>query len=300
MIGIETILNHLKQQGYAYEYMGDKKVLIDGFSTPVDPKPSNIFWIKDKEKIDIESYDDSMGLLIVLEEKYQGNKSFNVISGENSKGIFFSILDRFFNHEKDNITYKPYALITQDTEKGIIIGHNCTIERDVLIGKGTIIKHNVVIQGRVVIGEDCFIDSGAVIGSFGYGYYKSPDGLPMKVPDFGGIIIGNRVNIGANTNIGRGTIGDTIIENDVKIGSLCQIAHNVHVGERSYIISGSVLSGSVEICRDVYIGPSSTIINQSYIEECAHIGIGSVVLNDIDAGRTVFGVPARVIGEREE
>jgi len=152
----------------------------------------------------------------------------------------------------------------------------------------------------VIIGEDCFIDSGTVIGTYGFGYYRSPEGVPLKVPDLGRIVIGDRVSIGANTSIGRGTIGDTLIENDVKIGNLCHLGHDVKIGNKSLIITGSILAGWVRIEADVYVAPSSTIINRACIGESAFIGMGSVVLTDVEGGKKVAGVPARVIGERNK
>jgi len=299
MIKIDAILNHLRQLGYIYEYSGDNELEINGFSFPVSPKPSSIIWIKDLKKTDIELLSDDMGLLIVTGEKYTGDKNFNIISGKNTKGIFFSILDHFFNDREDPRIQDSSVVKTQNIGEGVSIGHNCTIDEGVVLGKGTTIKHNVVILGRVIIGEDCFIDSGTVIGAHGSGFYMSPEGVPIKVPEFGGVVIGDRVGIGCINTICRGIIGDTRIENDVKIANLCQIAHDVHIGTGCSITSANNLAGGVRIEKKAYVAPSSAIDSQVQVGEFAHVGIGSVVLNDVDAGRVVFGVPAKDTGDRK-
>ena len=112
------------------------------------------------------------------------------------------------------------------------------------------------------------------------------------MPHFGSVVIGDNVDIGANTTIERGTIDDTVIENGVKIDDLCQISHNVHIGENTNIITNTSIYGSVNIGKNCYIA-TSIIRNQLKIGDNVTIGMGSVVVKDIQDGSLVFGNPAK-------
>ena len=178
------------------------------------------------------------------------------------------------------------------------IGHNCYICEDVTIGNNVTIKNNVIIECQTKIGNDCFIGSGTVIGTNGYGYYTVNDKIPRKIPDYGGVLIGNGVHIGSNTCIARGTLADTVIEDDVKIDNLCHIAHNVRIGARSYVVALGLVGGSSSLGEDVYMAPGAIIIDQATIGKNTLVGMGAVVTKSVESDKIVAGVPARVIKER--
>jgi UDP-3-O-[3-hydroxymyristoyl] glucosamine N-acyltransferase len=115
------------------------------------------------------------------------------------------------------------------------------------------------------------------------------------VPDYGGVSIGNRVEIGANTCVDRGTLNDTILEDDVKIDNLVHIAHNAIIKKRAYIIAGSIIQGSVTICEDAYIAPGAIIMNQKTVGRNSLIGMGAVVNKDVTENIVVTGYPAKEI-----
>src|SRR5207302_185850 len=113
--------------------------------------------------------------------------------------------------------------------KNVSIGCNCVVGAEVSIGSNTVILNNVVIAGGTRIGEGCFIKSGAVIGETGFGFCLDETGVPVQMPHFGGVVIGNGVSIGANSTIERGIFDNTVLSDHVKVDDLVQVGHNVNL-----------------------------------------------------------------------
>ena len=178
--------------------------------------------------------------------------------------------------------------------EGVSIGTGAVVG-DCYIGKGTRIDEKVVIKDGVIIGENCYIEPGAVIGSDGFGYERDKDGKLHKFQSRGGVIIGNNVDIGANTVIDRGTLGDTIIGAGTKIDMMCVIAHNCKIGKDVCIVGCTDISGSVVIEDRAYIAPSVCTTNNIRIGKGAYIGLGAVVNEDVPAGAVWTGYPAQDI-----
>lgn len=141
-----------------------------------------------------------------------------------------------------------HATIHED----VVIAPGCVIGNHVAIGRGTRLMANVSVLDGTMIGERCIINAGAVIGSEGFGFAPSSEGW-VKVPQVGRVIIGNDVEIGANTTIDRGAIGDTMIGNDVKLDNQIQIAHNVRIGDHTAIAACTGISGSTTIGKNCMI-----------------------------------------------
>lgn len=135
-----------------------------------------------------------------------------------------------------------------------IIGANCVIMDNSHIGKKTEIKPNVTIYRNVIIGSYCIIHANSVIGSDGFGNAKDEQNNWVKIPQIGGVTIGNFVEIGASTSIDRGTIDNTVISNGVKIDNQVQIAHNVSIGENTAIAGLTGIAGSTVIGKNCLLG----------------------------------------------
>ena len=137
--------------------------------------------------------------------------------------------------------------------EGCQIAAGCVIERHAVIGAGTRLKARVAVGSWVQIGERCQIEPGAVIGSRGFGNAMGPNGWE-EVPQLGTVIIGNDVEIGANTTIDRGAIDDTVIEDNVRLDNLIQVAHNCRIGAHTAIAALTGIAGSTRIGKRCLIG----------------------------------------------
>ncbi len=142
----------------------------------------------------------------------------------------------------------------------VFVGAGSVIGADCVVGAGTRLHANVTIYDRCIVGERCIIHSGAVIGADGFGFARDADACWVKIPQIGRAVIGNDVEIGANTTIDRGALDDTVIGDGVKLDNLIMIAHNVHVGDHTAMAACSGVAGSTHIGRRCMIGGSSNIM----------------------------------------
>ncbi|MCK5902559.1 MAG: UDP-3-O-(3-hydroxymyristoyl)glucosamine N-acyltransferase [Cocleimonas sp.] len=142
--------------------------------------------------------------------------------------------------------------------KGVVIDAGCVIQAGCHIGKNTRLYANVTLYSDTQIGQQCCLHSGVVVGSDGFGY--APDqGEWFKIKQVGNVIIGDQVEIGANTCIDRAALGSTVIANGVKLDNLIQIAHNVTIGEDTAIAGCSAIAGSAKIGQRCQIGGAACI-----------------------------------------
>lgn len=137
--------------------------------------------------------------------------------------------------------------------EAVYVGPGCVIGERVSIGRGTRLNAGVTVIAAATIGEDCILHPGAVIGADGFGLAWNGANWE-RVPQLGSVIIGNHVDVGANTTIDRGTIGNTVIEDDVKLDNLIQIGHNVCIGAHTAIAGCTGISGSSTVGRNCLIG----------------------------------------------
>lgn len=145
------------------------------------------------------------------------------------------------------------------------------------------------------MGEGCIVKAGAVIGEDGFGFERDSCGVPVHIPHIGRVVIGKYVEVGANTVIARGTMGDTVIEDHVKLDDQVFVAHNVKIGSRTMVVAKAEISGSVRIGEDAWIGPAACIRDHITIGHHAFVGMGAVVVDDVKPYDVVVGNPARVL-----
>ena len=175
----------------------------------------------------------------------------------------------------------------------VVLFPNVTILDQTKIGNGTVIWPGTVIRERCEIGGWCIFHNNVSIGADGFGYRPGEDGRGLvKIPQIGNVVIGNAVEIGANSCVDRGKFSSTIIGDGCKIDNLVQIAHNCIMGRSCIMAGNSGLAGSVTLGDGVIIGGSASIKDHVTIHSGAVVGAGSGVLNDVAAGKTVLGYPA--------
>lgn len=174
--------------------------------------------------------------------------------------------------------------------KNVTIYPNVSIYEGVEIGDDVIIYSNVTVREFCKIGDKSILQPGAVIGSDGFGYIKI-NGNNVKIYQIGNVIIESEVEIGANTCIDRGTIGDTIIKKGTKIDNLVHIAHNDIIGENCFIIAQTGISGSVEVGNNTTIAGQVGVAGHLKIGDNVVIAAKSGVTNNVEDGKKMSGFP---------
>lgn len=191
-----------------------------------------------------------------------------------------------------NVSVFPYAFISN----GVSIADNTVIHPFVFIGENTIVGEKCVIyphvtlREKVKIGNRVIIHSGSVIGSDGFGYVFD-EGRYHKIPQVGGVIIEDDVEIGSNVSIDRATTGNTVIGKGTKIDNLVQIAHNVKIGSNSILISQVGIAGSCEIGDFVTLAGQVGVADHTKVETGTIIGAQSGIMGDVKKG-VYIGSPA--------
>lgn len=188
-------------------------------------------------------------------------------------------------HVGDNFKLGENAFIASQ----VIIGNN------VSIGNSCKIKAGAIINDNVQIGDGTVIREHAVIGGDGFGFERDENGIPIRIPHLGGVVIGRNVEIGAFSTICAGTIEPTIIEDYTKIDDHVHIAHNCHIGSKCLITACAEVSGSVRIEDKTWVGPQSAIIEKTHIGENCLVGIGAIVTRRVEDGSIVAGNPAKTL-----
>ena len=173
-----------------------------------------------------------------------------------------------------------------------IIYPNVTILDECTIGSNTIIWSGTVVRERCHIGNHCILHPNCTIGADGFGFRPDPQRGLVKIPQIGNVIIGNGVEIGANSCVDRGKFSSTVLGDGCKIDNLVQIGHNSKLGKFCIMAGNSGLAGSVTLGNGVIIGGSASIKDHTTIGDGAIVGAGSGVTGDIEAGKTMLGYPA--------
>jgi UDP-3-O-[3-hydroxymyristoyl] glucosamine N-acyltransferase len=181
---------------------------------------------------------------------------------------------------------------------GCSIGPGCVLMEGCRVGAGSRLAANVTLCDGVTLGRRVLVHPGAVIGADGFGIARAPEGW-VKVPQLGAVLVGDDCEIGANSCIDRGAIGDTVLEEDVRIDNLCQIGHNCHVGAHTAMAAMTGLAGSSRIGRNCLLGGRSGVFGHLEIADNVTIGAATAVNRSItEAGTTWSGhIPAQPIRE---
>jgi UDP-3-O-[3-hydroxymyristoyl] glucosamine N-acyltransferase len=172
---------------------------------------------------------------------------------------------------------------------GARIGPGCHIGDDVAIGAGTRLEARVTVYHGCRIGERCIVHSGAVIGADGFGF--APDeGRWIKIPQTGRVLVGDDVEIGANTTIDRGALADTVIGNGVKLDNQIQIGHNVVIGDHTVMAGCVGIAGSTKIGKHCQFGGSSIVIGHLEIADGCQISAMTAITKSITKPGTYTSV----------
>ena len=197
---------------------------------------------------------------------------------------------------QDPVAIGPYAVLGRDVRLGrnVRIGVGAALGDGVVLGDDVQLYPHVVCYSGTVIGSRVILHAGVRLGADGFGYVPGKQGeLPRKIPQVGRCIIGDDVEIGANTTIDRGSVDDTIIGAGTKIDNLVQIGHNCRIGARCLIAGQAGIAGSTHVEDDVFLAGQAGLADHVTIGRGARVTVQGGVIGDIDAGATVSGYPAR-------
>ena len=227
------------------------------------------------------------------------------VFSENPQEAYAKFTNVFFTEEeKENIAIGYDALPNGVfTGKNAVIGENAIIEPGVIIGPGVVIGKNARIYAgavikNAIIGDNVIINEKAVIGANGFTMANDEDGNKIRIYSLGKVVIGNNVEIGAHDNISRGSGGNTVIEDSVKIDALIHIGHDAHLHKNVEITAGAVVGGFVDAQEGAYIGINAVVRNRISLGVNSFVGMGATVTKSVADGITVVGNPAKPFEKR--
>lgn len=198
----------------------------------------------------------------------------------------------------EDVTIGPDASIWPGVTVGdrVTIGARVTLYPGVFIGDDSVIGDDALLYPNVVVREGCrlgarvIVHSGTVIGSDGFGYVQY-QGRHQKIPQLGGVIVEDDVELGANVTVDRATFGNTLIKQGTKIDNLVQIAHNVVVGEYNILVAQVGIAGSTTLGRYVMVGGQAGLADHLQIGDHVMIAAKSGVTRSLEPNQVVSGAP---------
>ena len=294
------------------EFRGDAGLLIEGVSSPRNAQPGDLCYLQEKKNL--AEFDGSRCSAVIL--------SGELAEQVNDKALLlapdprYSFLEAIHALDLDSLKQAdgihPSAQVAQSAQltAGVRVGANAVIEENVkigantVIGAGCVIEHsasigsdchlhsNVTLAHSVRLGDRCILQSGVVVGGDGFGLVMHQQQW-RRIPQIGTVVIGDDVEIGANTTIDRGALDDTVIEQGCKLDNLIMIAHNVRIGAHTAIAGCTGIAGSTTVGRYCQIGGACNISGHISIADHTVFTGTTLVTRDIkEAGVYSSGIPA--------
>lgn len=284
----------------------DKEV--GGFGTLETAKPDEVGFLANPKYLPL--LERTRAAAVIIEERFADRVETALVS-ENPyldfaralslfaepQGCLAGVSEQAFIHPEARVheTAAVYPFVF--VGKGAEVGENsklfpgCYVGERSVVGKSCILYPNVTLMADTVVGDRVLVHAGAVIGSDGFGFAPSENGLE-KIPQMGNVVVEDDVEIGANTTIDRAVMASTVIGRGTKIDNLVQIGHNVTIGANSILVAQVGVSGSTTIGKGVTLAGQAGISGHLKIGDGATVGPRSGVGKDVPAGMVVGGTPA--------
>jgi UDP-3-O-[3-hydroxymyristoyl] glucosamine N-acyltransferase len=286
-VTVADIVSQLAAAGLDGECIGDATLQVDRIATLEAAQPSAIAFVANP-RYRSQLAGTRAGCVIVAPELRQEAAARGTAIVTADPYLYYARLSQWWAQGDDAVVAGVHASAV--IEAGAVIapdasiGPLCAIGRGAVVGAGTRIAARVTVGARCVVGERCIVHSGVVIGADGFGFapHETPQGRRWeKIAQLGVVRIGNDVEIGANTCIDRGALGDTVIEDGVKLDNLIQIGHNVRVGAHSAMAGCVGIAGSAKIGRHCTLGGGAIVLGHLELADHVHITAATVVSRSI-------------------
>jgi UDP-3-O-[3-hydroxymyristoyl] glucosamine N-acyltransferase len=288
---------------------GDGSTLITGFAPAGNAKPGDLTFAENE--VYFRRAEQSPACAILVDSDLTTEKKV-IIRVASARVAYARALPLFFPEPAPVPGIHPSAVVSPSAtvDPTAHVGPLCVISDGAHVGARTVLKSHVFLDAGAVVGDDAVIFShvtlypksqvgnrvrihaGTVIGSDGFGYVLD-NGVHRKVPQVGGVILQDDVEVGAGVTIDRGALGPTIIGRGTKIDNLVQIAHNVSVGEHSLIVAQAGIAGSTKLGSYVTLAGQVGIAGHLKIGSRVTVAAQSGVMHDIPEGQKWFGSPAQ-------
>lgn len=299
----------------AAQIIGDPDYLITGVNTLDEASERDLSFLANPRYLDAMKRSKSGAICIDAQSAREEGKNYLIC--ENPSSAFQTIIESFHPpsesgfkgihptaviHESATIdqtaTIGPHVVIDQGVTIGArtIIAPHASIGFEAQIGSDCILHPNTTVRERCLIGNRVILQPGAVIGSCGYGYIQDKFGRHIKLEQLGIVILEDDVEIGANTTIDRSRFKATIVRTGTKIDNLCQIAHNVEIGQHNIMAAQTGVAGSAKTGKYVMLGGQVGIVGHVEIEAMTMIATRSGVSKSLKTGK-YRGAPAIPIAE---
>ena len=296
--------------------VGDPDFRITGFAALDDAGPLDLSFLGNEKYLN-DYLSCQAGAVLTVPKAPVAREGMAVIDVENPSVAFSQILEELQKKRPYEATIHPSAFVDETAEvEGAMIRANAVVEAGAKVGKGTEIGPGVIVERGAIIGEDCILfansvvrercilgdrvqlQPGASIGSEGFGY-ELVEGRHRSIPQVGIVVLGDEVEVGANSTIDRARFGKTVIGKGTKIDNLVQIGHNVTVGEHCLIVAHVGIAGSCEIGNYVTVAAQCGLAGHLKVADHVILAARTGVSKSVEKAGVYWGVPAKPIKEEK-
>ncbi len=257
---------------------------------------------------------DTMASIVIVKEDFQPERpvTATLVRVADPYLAFATLLKAYNSMQLNKVGVSTLAFIAPSATVGencyvgefayigenVKIGNNVKIYPQAYVGDNSIIEDDttlfagVKLYNSTLIGKRCIVHAGAVLGADGFGFAPNPDGSWNKIDQIGNVVVEDDVEIGANTCIDRSTMGSTIIHRDAKIDNLCQIAHNVVVGDHTAMASQCGIAGSSKVGSNCILAGQVGIVGHIEVGDRVVVAAQSGVTNNVESDQKILGSPA--------